>query len=492
MSKKKIITDVMKSTAADQSGESSTTPSTSSADGLRAINEGMKESAAKQHEADALDAYVFNYKTVKGEQVRTTLKKCNRNIETFILEQDLLYNFRYNEFADQAEKMDDDGNFHKITDKDLLYLIDKIYTEAEKEDGERKPLTAFKGFDINKAYISDVIISKAKSVNPVKAYFEGLQWDGVPRISTLLHDVFGADKNEYTAEVMRLMLFGILARVYSPGMKFDYMIVLQGRQETGKSSFLKSLAVRPEWYGSIGAAHMSDKKLLGEDAAGKIILEYEELDGITKKTVESLKATITRQTDQYRAAYSVLSEEHPRKYIIAGTTNQSQYLTDETGNRRYLPIPVMQAGFLSPEIVNQVWAEAFRMFTEKKNSGELSRCLYLDKTVNEDANKYREDATRLICDDIMDAIRAYLDSVNLDSGEPLRDVLDPKKILPPKDSVTVLEVFNGVYELSKMPFDKAAKIIRTTLKVLKWETTTQRFGQEVKRVWVRPSTDAAR
>ena len=77
MSKTKIITDEMKSTAADA---------------LRAINEGMKEDAAKQHEADALDAYVFNYKTVKGEQVRTTLKKCNRNIETFILEQDLLYN----------------------------------------------------------------------------------------------------------------------------------------------------------------------------------------------------------------------------------------------------------------------------------------------------------------------------------------------------------------------------------------------------------------
>ena len=476
MSKKKIITDEMKSTAADQSGESSTTPS---ADALRAINESMKEDAAKQHEADALDAYVFNYKTVKGEQVRTTLKKCNRNIETFILEQDLLYNFRYNEFADQAEKMDDDGNFHKITDKDLLYLIDRIYQEAEKADGERKALAAIKGFDINKAYISDVVISKAKSVNPVKAYFEGLQWDGVHRIATLLHDTFGAEQSDYTAEVMRLMLFGILARVYAPGTKFDYMVVLQGRQETGKSSFLKSLAVRPEWYGSIGAAHMSDKKLLGEDAAGKIILEYEELDGITKKTVESLKATITRQTDQYRAAYSVLSEEHPRRYIIAGTTNQSQYLTDETGNRRYLPIPVMQAGFLSPEIVNQVWAEAFRMFTEVKSSGDLSRCLYLDKTVNEMANKCREDATRLICDEFMEPIVDWLEEKNPETGE----------LLKPKYT-TVIEVYNNVRELKdSMSFEKAAKVIRTALKMLKWERKPKRDDKEgkVKKVWYRPS-----
>ena len=460
----------------DQSGESSTTPY---ADELRAINESMKDAAAIQHEADALDAYVFNYKTVKGEQVRTTLKKCNRNIETFILEQDLLYNFRYNEFADQAEKMDDDGNFHKITDKDLLYLIDRIYQEAEKQDGERKPLTAFKGFDINKAYISDVVISKAKSVNPVKAYFEGLQWDGVKRIATLLHDTFGAEQSDYTAEVMRLMLFGILARVYSPGTKFDYMVVLQGRQETGKSSFLKSLAVRPEWYGSIGAAHMSDKKLLGEDAAGKIILEYEELDGITKKTVESLKATITRQTDQYRAAYSVLSEEHPRRYIIAGTTNQSQYLTDETGNRRYLPIPVTKAGFLTPETVNQVWAEAFQMFTEVRSSGDLSRCLYLDKTVNEMANKCREDATRLICDEFIEPIVDYLEEKNPATGE----------LLTP-EYTTVLEVYNNVQQLKDaMSFEKAAKVIRTALKMLKWERKPKRDEKEnkVKKVWYRPS-----
>ena len=443
-----------------------------SADDLTGTYELAEQQAEKNKQDEALSAYVFNYKTIKGETVRSTLKKCNRNIETYIIDRDLLYDFRFNEFAGYAEKMGADSNFHRITDKDLLDLIDKIYTEAEKETGEREPLTAFRGFDINKSFISDVVISKAKSVNPVKAYFEGLQWDGVQRIATLLHDTFGTDNNEYTAEVMRLMLFGILARVYAPGTKFDYMVVLQGRQETGKSSFLKSLAVRPEWYGSIGAAHMSDKKLLGEDAAGKIILEYEELDGITKKTVESLKATITRQTDQYRAAYSVLSEEHPRKYIIAGTTNQSQYLTDETGNRRYLPVPVINRGFLSPETVNQVWAEAFRMFTDVKNSGDLSRCLYLDKTVNELANKYREDATRLICDDIIDAIKAYLDSINLDSGEHLKDVLTGA-LLPAKDHATVREVFNGVPELSKMQFDKAARIIRTTFKVLKWDNKVE-------------------
>ena len=489
MSKKKIITDEMKSTAADQSGESSTVSSaapqsgensTTSADELKALNDKCRDTQSRQYLKD----YVFNYKTVKGEQVATTIKKCNRNIETYILDRDLLSDFRYNEFAEYAEKLGNDGDYHRITDRDLLSLIDKIYQAAEKEDGKRKALAAIKGFDINKAFISDVVISKSKSVNPVKAYFEGLQWDGVNRIDTLLSDTFGAEANEYTAAVTRLMLLGILARVYAPGTKFDYMVVLQGAQGTGKSSFLKALAVRPEWYGSIGAAHMSDKKLLGEDAAGKIILEYEELDGITKKTVESLKATITRQTDQYRTAYSVLSEEHPRKYIIAGTTNRSQYLTDETGNRRYLPVPVTKAGFLSPETVNQVWAEAYQIFTVFKDAADLEKHLYLDRDVSILADKQRNEATRLICDDFEEAIFAYLDSVGRKTGEPLKDFED--KVILPKDTTTVLDVYNCVPELNKMPFDKASKIIRTALKVQGWESITTREGKTVKRFWKRP------
>lgn len=480
MSKKKITT------TAAEGGAPSAEPSSMSPtlDELNAINEQATKKQPRDKEAEALDKYVFNYKTVKGETVRSTLKKCNRNIETYILDRDLLYDFRYNEFAEYAERRGADGDYHKITDRDLLSLIDKIYNEAERETGIYEPLAAIKGFDINKAFISDVVISKAKSVNPVKAYFEGLQWDGVNRIDTLLHDTFGAEKNEYTAEVMRLMLFGILARVYHPGTKFDYMVVLQGEQATGKSSFLKALALRPEWYGSIGAAHMTDKKLLGEDAAGKILLEYEELDGITKKTVESLKATITRQTDQFRTAYSVLSEEHPRKYIIAGTTNKSQYLTDETGNRRYLPVTVKKAGFLSPETVNQVWAEAFQMFTKIKDTADLDKCLYLNRDVSVLADKYRDEATRLICDDFTEAIAAYLDSVGRETGEPLKSF--DNEILPAKDKTTVLDVWNDIPELNKMPFDKASKIIRTALKVLKWESITTRDDGKVKRVWVRP------
>jgi hypothetical protein len=185
----------------------------------------------------------------------------------------------------------------------------------------------------------------------------------------------------------------------------------------------------------------------------------------------------------------VLSEEHPRKYIIAGTTNQSQYLTDETGNRRYLPVPVKKAGFLSPETVNQVWAEAFQMFTEAQSSGDLRKYLYLAEDVNDQADKYREDATRLICDDLTEAIKAYLDSIDLDTGKPLRDVVS-NKIIDPKDYTTVIDVYNNVYEFGKMPFDKAAKIIRTALKVMQWELKPKRIEGIVKKVWTRPSADA--
>ena len=74
------------------------------ADKIAAFTEKIQEKAARIDEEDALKDYVFNYKSVKGEQVRTSLKKCNRNIETYILERDLLHDFRFNEFADYAER----------------------------------------------------------------------------------------------------------------------------------------------------------------------------------------------------------------------------------------------------------------------------------------------------------------------------------------------------------------------------------------------------
>jgi predicted P-loop ATPase len=252
------------------------------------------------------------------------------------------------------------------------------------------------------------------------------------------------------------------------------MIILQGRQGYGKSAFLKALAVKPEWYGSIGAAHMGGtdaKKLLGEDAAGKIILEYEELDGIRQTTAEKLKATITRTDDQYRQAYSVLSEMHPRQYVFAGTTNNGQYLSDPTGNRRFLPIPITKKGFLTPETVNQVWAEAFTLYKQ----GNFK--LYLDDDVETIAETYRDNATRLISDDFTETIESFL-NCRTPNGTPIQET-------------TVKTIYQALCDdpLGKMKYNDAQKIIITALNMLQWTNKQVKINGKNCRRYVRPQGD---
>ena len=401
------------------------------------------------------------------------VKKCNRNIKLYIWFRNLLNDVRYNEFAGYAERLKG-GKWEKISDYDLLQLITRIEKKAYTEGGDYADLKVISEWDIKKEFVADYILENAKRVNPVKEYFESLHWDGKERISTLLHDVLGADNNAYTATATRLFLLGIISRIYAPGTKFDYMIILQGRQGYGKSAFLKALAVNPEWYGSIGAAHMGGtdaKKLLGEDAAGKIILEYEELDGIRQTTAEKLKATITRTDDQYRQAYSVLSEMHPRQYVFAGTTNNGQYLSDPTGNRRFLPIPITKKGFLTPETVNQVWAEAFTLYKQ----GNFK--LYLDDDVETIAETYRDNATRLISDDFTETIEGFLNCRTPD-GTPIQ-------------TTTVKAIYQALCDdpLGKMKYNDAQKIIITALNTLQWTNKQVKINGKNCRRYVRPQGD---
>ena len=74
---------------------------------------------------------------------------------------------------------------------------------------------------------------------------------------------------------------------------------------------------------------------------GGWICEFSELLAMTRqKDVQSMKAFVTRTADKYRKPYDKYVSTIPRKCIFIGTTNDSEFLTDTTGNRRYLPVEV--------------------------------------------------------------------------------------------------------------------------------------------------------
>ena len=201
-----------------------------------------------------------------------------------------------------------------------------------------------------------------RSYHPIRDFFKNLpEWDRVKRVETALVDYLGAEDTPYVRAVTRKLLCAAYVRVHNPGIKFDNMIVLNGDQGIGKSTFIAKLG--GEWYSdSLNLSDMNDKTA-AEKLQGYWILEIGELAGMKKADLDKVKAFISRQDDKYRASFGRRVTPHPRQCVFFGTTNnENGYLRDITGNRRYWNVKVTGRGKhkaweLDDDTVRQIWAE---------------------------------------------------------------------------------------------------------------------------------------
>ncbi len=203
-----------------------------------------------------------------------------------------------------------------------------------------------------------VAIAHEQTYHPVIDYLDGLVWDGSPRLDTMLRDYAEAEDTELNREFGAKFLIAAVRRVKQPGVKFDTMLVFEGIQGKGKSSFAEILAVNDDWFcGSLTLK--SDDKTKAELLAGSWIVEVQEMDGIRKASTHELKRFLSTRRDKYRRAYGYDARNYPRQCVIAGSTNDRKYLFDQTGNRRFWPVRagVIQLDKLR-EDVDQLWAEA--------------------------------------------------------------------------------------------------------------------------------------
>lgn len=189
-----------------------------------------------------------------------------------------------------------------------------------------------------------------------------------------------------------------------PGIKFDHILVLNGPQGIGKSTFISKLGM--EWYSdSLSISDMNDKTA-AEKLQGYWIHEIGELAGIRKADIDKVKAFISRQDDKYRASYGRRVSPHPRQCVFFGTTNaENGFLRDITGNRRFWAVRTPGAGVLKPwdltqDDVDQIWAEALHLTRQ----GEA---LFLSHELEESARI--EQAAAMEHDDREGLVTDYLD-----------------------------------------------------------------------------------
>lgn len=260
------------------------------------------------------------------------------------------------------------------------------------------------------------IVAYRHKYNPVCDLLESCleHYDGGKHIENLLPDFLGAEKTPYTIAVMRLTMLGAISRAYYPGCKFDYTATYVGGQGIGKSTFVRYLSLNDDWFND------NFNSLDGDRAAEKLrgmwIIELAELLATKKaKEVESIKAFLTSTIDTYRPPYERRTEQRPRCCIFIGTTNSTHFLTDRTGNRRFLPIvtdgsKIKKSLFDDPATVRmefiQAWGEAmheFRACGRKPN-------LVLPKELQAEAMKMQE---RFLEEDYrIGMIQEFLDRYN--------------------------------------------------------------------------------
>lgn len=254
------------------------------------------------------------------------------------------------------------------------------------------------GIKLGKNVVTDALLRVAfeNKVNPAKDYMESLEWDGIKRLGTWLHDYAGANKQgaDYLANVGTKWMIGAVKRVFEPGCKFDTVLILEGEQGLGKSTILRELATiggNEYFLDNVGDIRNKDTLMIMQ---GNLIIEMAELASFKKAENEEIKAFITRQTDVYRAPYARTISHRKRMFVFAASTNEGEtdgYLTDHTGNRRYWPVQCGKMDYAGiPKVREQLWAEAVHRY----KSGERT---WMDESemagvTDEQRKRFTEDA----------------------------------------------------------------------------------------------------
>ena len=332
-------------------------------------------------------------------------------------------------------------------------------------------------------------VADDRSYHPVRDYLDSRPpWDGVPRMETILVDYFGAEDTPYVRAVTRKTLCAAIQRVRIPGIKFDYMLVLEDNQGTGKTTLLSKLG--REWYSdSLSMTDLQDSKTAAEKLQGQWILEISELEGLNKADVNRVKAFISRQDDKYRAAFGRRVTPHPRQCVIFGTVNPDKgYLRDTTGNRRFWPVRLLgngtkQSWDLTDDEISQIWAETIVLAETEK--------LYLDNEMEKLAQI--EQRLSMEEDDREGLVRDYLDALLPDNWNEMsisyrKEYLnnyDPENPIGTvrRETVCPYEIWTECFRKPKDDFTNNNQINTIMARIEGWQKSADRvripiYGQQ--------------
>lgn len=242
-------------------------------------------------------------------------------------------------------------DWRAFTDADYVRLRIKL------EGGGFKP--------IGRELVRDVValVADDNKFDSAQLWLGTLTWDGVPRIERFWSTYFQADDTDYVRSCGTYIWTAMAGRVLSPGVKADMVPILVGEQGVGKTTGVAAMVPAEDHFMEV---KLDDQETeMARRMRGKLVGEIGELRGLHSREIEHVKAFVTRTHEEWVPKYKEFSIKFPRRLVFIGTTNNDEFLADETGNRRWLPIRVGQTNLekLKAER-DQLWAEAAVRFNE--------------------------------------------------------------------------------------------------------------------------------
>lgn len=219
------------------------------------------------------------------------------------------------------------------------------------------------GFRKDQVFEAVMSVATDNVFDPVSNFVDSLPtWDGEERIERFFTKHFGVESTDYSKHVSKIFFVQALSRLTAPGSKADFTLVLCGPKGLGKSFFGEKIVsvADPSWF--MSADDFGKELVLALQK--KWIVEFAELATLRKREAAEIKGFLTKNCDTIRKPYAISPEDMPRKQVFYGSTNETEFLRDPTGNRRFLPLDCRKEHISEPifnvtdDYLRQVWSEA--------------------------------------------------------------------------------------------------------------------------------------
>ncbi|MCK1322936.1 hypothetical protein IVA94_18940 [Bradyrhizobium sp. 156] len=302
-------------------------------------------------------------------------------------------------------------------------------------------------------------IAREYSYDSLRNAVDTLKWDGVERLGNWLSSAVGCPNDAYHRAVGANLIGGLVKRAREPGAKHDETVIFISEEGKAKSTMCKALALRSEWF--IDSVELGGRPQdVIPQLKGKQIIELAELAGMSKTETTKLKAFMSRENDNATLKWKEEASDHLRRHIFVATTNDSTPLLSQTGNRRWLPVHIVDNINIEwvRENIEQLYAEA----AEWHATGEdfrIPEALWTAAGRHQDAARERTGAEDVLAFTFGDTRDCYVTAADVQTfasqrGLPLRDV-------------------------------------RAALKGLGFVPVPHRDGDDVRKVWRRGRSEAA-